>query len=190
MTGRTHDLAAFTALSIAISTVHIPQISIATALIAFGANMIGGLAPDIDQPSAELYRKIRGGKIISMIINPLLGSHRFLSHSFLGVVIFGVVAHFFLQAASSVILVNMNVVWWAFMLGFSSHLVMDTFTKEGVPWFFPITLRIGFPPFRLFRIKTGGFVEKSFVFPGLLLVNVYFVYTHYDRFVALFRQLA
>lgn len=52
MTGRTHDLAAFTALTIAIATTPIPHMSLATAIVAFSANMIGGLAPDIDQPTA------------------------------------------------------------------------------------------------------------------------------------------
>jgi hypothetical protein len=42
MTGRTHDLAAFTALTFVVATTVIPKISLATAMIAFGANMIGG----------------------------------------------------------------------------------------------------------------------------------------------------
>ncbi|MBI4096947.1 MAG: hypothetical protein HY428_00835 [Candidatus Levybacteria bacterium] len=58
---------------------------------------------------------------------------------------------------------------------------MDTFTQEGVPWLFPIPFRFGIPPLKFLRIKTGGIVEKSFVFPGLLLINVYLVYANYGR---------
>ena len=55
--------------------------------------------------------------------------------------------------------------------GFVSHLIMDTFTKEGVPWLFPIPIRFGIPPFSFLRLKTGGMLEKTFVFPGLILLN-------------------
>lgn len=46
MTGRTHDLAAFTELSYIVFTNPLPHITLATALFAFSANMIGGLAPN------------------------------------------------------------------------------------------------------------------------------------------------
>jgi inner membrane protein len=80
-------------------------------------------------------------------------------------------------------------VWWSFMIGFISHLIMDTFTTEGVPWLFPIPLKFGIPPFRFSRIKTGGVVEKSFVFPGLLLINAYLVYANYQKFLEFIHQL-
>jgi len=77
-------------------------------------------------------------------------------------------------------LVDMNVVWWSFIIGFVSHLVMDSITKEGVPWFFPIPLRIGFPPVRILRIKTGGFLEKAIIFPGLVVGIGWVVWDKYD----------
>lgn len=189
MTGRTHDLAAFTAMTIVISYSQLPQISLATALVAFGANMVGGLAPDIDQPSAKLYSNIRGGSILAKIIDPLLGSHRLLSHSLLGVCLFGFLSKLLLDASQHVLLVNMDLVWWAFMIGFLSHLVMDTFTRDGVPWLFPIPIRFGIPPLRFLRMKTGGLLEKSIVFPGLILINGYFIYSNYAVFLSLLKSL-
>lgn len=189
MTGRTHDLAAFTALTIVLSYSQIPHMSLGTALVAFGANMIGGLAPDLDQPSAKLYSEIRGGRILAKIIDPLLGSHRLLSHSILGLILFGFLTKVFLNAAKSVVLVDMDIVWWSFMIGFLSHLIMDTLTKDGVPWLFPIPIRFGIPPLRLFRLTTGGFIEKSLFFPGLILLNAYLVFNHYHRFLLFFRSL-
>ncbi len=50
MTGRTHDLAAFTTLSYFVATVPMHPISLGTAIVAFSANLVGGLTPDIDQP--------------------------------------------------------------------------------------------------------------------------------------------
>lgn len=181
MTGRTHDLAAFTALGFILVTQPIPHMSLATVLVAFSANMIGGLAPDIDQPTADLWHKLPAGGLYSRLFTPFLGGHRNISHSLIGVVLFGWIAKMLLDLASHSLLVNMNAVWWAFMIGFVSHLVMDTITREGVPWLFPIPIRFGIPPIAFLRVKTGGLVEKFIVYPGLLLCNGYIFYTHYHQ---------
>jgi len=188
MTGRTHDLAAFTALAVVVTSSPLPQMTLATALVAFSANMIGGLAPDIDQPTATLWNRIRAGGIIGRIVKPFLGGHRYISHSLIGIFLFGFIARLILDAMSSFLIVDMDIVWWAFMIGFASHLIMDTFTTEGVPWMFPIPIRFGIPPLRFLRMKTGGIVEKSFVFPGLLLINAYLFYTHYQKILDFLRH--
>lgn len=181
MTGRTHDLAAFTALNYVLVSYPLPELTLATALVAFTANMVGGLAPDIDQPTADLYRRVRGGSLLAKVVHPLLGGHRFISHSIIGVFLFGFALQILLDMLGKVLLVDMDVVWWAFMIGFISHLIMDLFTRDGLPLLFPIPIRFGIPPLRFLRIKTGGLVEKSFVFPMLLLINAYLVYLHYGK---------
>ncbi len=183
MTGRTHDLAAFTSLSFIIATTPLTQISLATAAVALSANFIGGLAPDIDQTTADLWHRIPLGSVFGRLVSPLLGGHRFISHSIAGIFLFGFLTRYFLTAISGVLLVDMNIVWFSFMVGYISHLVMDTFTKEGVPWLFPIPVKFGIPPFKALRIKTGGLIEKAVVFPGLLLLNVYLYYTFYGRYL-------
>ena len=189
MTGRTHDLAAFTALSLVIANYPLPHISLATGLVAFSANMIGGLAPDSDQPTGDLWHKLPAGGLYAKLITPFFGGHRYISHSLLGVILFGAVSYWILKLASSVVLVDMSIVWWAFMIGFISHLVMDTFTHEGVPWFFPIPWKIGFPPIADLRLKTGGFLEKSIVFPGLILFAAFIFYNNYSKFLSIFHKL-
>lgn len=189
MTGRTHDLAAFTAMSYVVATNPLPQdISLATVLVAISANFVGGLAPDIDQTTAELWGRFRGGNIVSRLISPLFGGHRFISHSILGIVLFGFASKMILQAISGVLIVNMDVVWWAFMIGFVSHLIMDTITRDGVPWLFPIPIRFGVPPFKALRMKTGGLIEKSIIFPGLILANFYIYYAYYGRFLEILKS--
>jgi inner membrane protein len=183
VTGRTHDLAAFTALNLVLVSQPLPHMSLATALVAFSANMIGGLTPDIDQPTADLWRRLPAGTIFGKLLSPILGGHRFISHSIVGIVLFGWGTSFLLSLMSSVLLVDMGIVWWSFMIGFISHLIMDTFTKEGVPWLFPVPFRFGLPPLKFLRITTGGLLEKSFVFPGLLIVNGYLVYKNYPLFL-------
>ena len=188
MTGRTHDLTAFTALSYIAATHPIQNITLGTLFVAFTANLIGGLAPDIDQPTADLWHRIPAGSIVGRLLSPLLGGHRLLSHSIVGIFLFGIILRYGLYLMNSVVLVDMNVVWWAFMIGFVSHLVADTFTREGVPWLFPIPIKLGIPPFRFMRIKTGGFIEKLIIFPGLIFANGYIYYSHYSKFVDLFRH--
>jgi len=184
MTGRTHDLAAFTAMNIVLVSTPLQELTLATALVAFSMNMIGGLAPDLDQPTSSVYKKIRAGTILGKILYPLFGGHRFISHSILGIILFGFVLDFLLTMISGVLLVDMNIVWWAFMIGFISHLIMDLFTKDGIPLLFPLPVRFGFPPFRFLRMQTGGLMEKTFIFPSLILLNGYIVYTHYGLLLA------
>lgn len=188
MTGRTHDLAAFTALSYIVATQPIQEVSFATVLVAVSANFIGGLAPDLDQSTSSFWHNIRGGSVFGRLISPLLGSHRYISHSLMGIFLFGFLAKWILTASSNVLIVDINIVWWAFMIGFISHLLMDTITKDGVPWLFPIPFRFGIPPFSFLRIKTGGIIEKSFIFPGLILTNFYIYYNNYGKFLDFLSQ--
>lgn len=186
MTSRTHDLAAFTTLTTALALLPHSTVSLATAITVFGASMIGGITPDIDQPTAPLWRKIPAGSFFGRLISPLLGNHRMISHSLFGLTLAGLGLKYLLAYVHTFLLVDMHLVWWAFMLGYFSHLVMDTLTKEGVPWFFPVPLRLGFPPLKFLRITTGGLTEKFIVFPCLLLLNGYLIYTHYSRFIDFF----
>jgi inner membrane protein len=188
MTGRTHDLAAFTTLTLYMATQPLISMSLATFGAAIAASMIGGVAPDIDQPTGALWHKIPTGGILGKIAHPFLGRHRTISHSLFGLVLFGWILERVLAYVHTFLLVNIHIVWWTFMFGFISHLVMDSFTKEGVPWLFPIPIRFGFPPFKALRITTGKLVENSFVFPVLLITNAYLIYHHYGKFLDFFRH--
>ena len=181
MTSRTHDLAAFTALGVVTFSTILPHVTVATALVAVFANLLGGIAPDIDQPTAPLWKNLPIGGVLGRVFDKLLGGHRFISHSLLGLAIFAIAWHYLLQALHpSFPTLQMDIIWWAFMIGFASHLIMDTLTKEGVPWLLPIPVKFGIPPMKDFRVQTDGIVEKFVVFPALLLVNLYLYYTHYN----------
>jgi inner membrane protein len=180
MTGRTHDLAAFTALSIVVLSQEPQPITLATAIVAVFANLVGGIAPDIDQPTAPFWRNLPVGKYFGKIFGMLNGGHRFLTHSILGLILFGIVARMLLGWMTPIMPhVDTGLVWWAFMIGMFSHLVMDSFTKEGVPWLLPIPGKFGFPPLRQLRVTTGKFLESFAVFPLLLILNLA-IYLHYS----------
>jgi membrane-bound metal-dependent hydrolase YbcI (DUF457 family) len=183
MTGRTHDLAAFTAINFIVATQPIAHMSLATAFVAFSANMIGGLTPDIDQSTGALWHKMTLGVIFGKFVSPLFGGHRHISHSILGIILFGVISRLFLVLISGVLIVDINIVWWSFMVGVVSHLVTDSFTHEGVPWLFPIPLHFGVPPIEALRFHTGGIIEKGIVFPGFLLLNMFIFYSYHAHII-------
>jgi len=182
MTARTHDLAAVTTFGVVVLTQPLRTVTLVTAIVAVFANLIGGITPDVDQPTAPFWRNLPVGKYFGKVFDKLLGGHRFISHSILGLAIFGFAAHWFLVFLHPIMhSVDIGLVWWAFVIGMVSHLVMDTLTKEGVPWLLPIPVKFGFPPLKAFRITTGKAVETFGVFPILLVFNACFYYAHYHR---------
>lgn len=189
MTGRTHDLAAITALGIIVLTQPPHTVTLATALVAVLANLIGGIAPDIDQPTAPFWRNLPVAGYFGRIFGAVIGGHRFLTHSLIGVAAVGYLVHLFLAFIHPLIpAVDIQLVWWAFMIGMVSHLIMDTFTKEGVPWLLPIPFKFGFPPIKRLRITTGKSAEVLIIFPGLLLFNMWFYATHYRQILDLLHK--
>lgn len=178
MTARTHDLAAITLLGAVFLSRPLPTMSLSTVLLAIFANQLGGVAPDIDQPTAPLWRNLPIGHLFGRMVDKSLGGHRFLTHSLLGLALFGFLAHALLVFLTPVMPhVNTGYVWWAFIVGMVSHLIMDTFTKEGVPWLLPVPIKLGIPPLKSLRITTGKLAEKGIIFP-LLLVAAFLLCAH------------
>ena len=179
MTARTHDLAALTALGLVVLSQPVRPLSLSAALIAGLANQLGGIAPDIDQPTAPFWRNLPIGGFFGRVIDKMLGGHRFLTHSLLGLVIFGLLAEALLKFLEPIMpSVDIGLVWWAFMIGMISHLVLDTFTKEGVPWLLPIPIKFGIPPIKSMRLTTGKWVEKA-LFIVLLVFTISYFWANY-----------
>ncbi len=180
MIARTHDLAAITALSIVFLAAPVQNITLSTAILAIIANLFGGITPDIDQPTAPFWRNLPVGKYFGRIFDHMLGGHRFLTHSILGVAIIGYLAYLLLSFLHPIMhSVNIDIVWWSFMIGILSHLVIDSFNKEGVPWLLPIPIKFGFPPVKAWRIATDTWAENWFVFPGLLIFDAVLYFQNY-----------
>jgi inner membrane protein len=180
MLARTHDVAAITALAVVVLVNPVPEVTLSTVILALVANQIGGIAPDIDQPTAPFWRNLPVGGIFGRFIDKLLGGHRFLSHSLLGVALFGFLAKLLLTFMHPVMpKVDIQLVWYAFLIGMVSHLIMDTITKEGVPWLLPIPVKFGIPPLRKLRMTTGKSLEKILVLPLLLATDLWILHANY-----------
>lgn len=181
MTARTHDVAALTLLMGVIILSPPSNMTVATALMAVLANQLGGIAPDIDQPTAPLWRNLPVGRYLGKVFGALIGGHRFLSHSLLGLALFGVGAKLLLEFFQPLMpRIDIGFVWLAFVIGMVSHLIMDAFTKEGVPFLLPLPFKFGFPPLRAWRITTGKAVEMYVVLPLLIATTVWLAATHYS----------
>jgi inner membrane protein len=190
MTARTHDLAAITALAVVVLLYDPGHLTLSTVLVGLLANQLGGIAPDIDQPTAPFWRNLPEGHFVGKFFGRLLGGHRFISHSILGFALFAWLCSLLLHFLHPVMPhVDITLVWYAFLVGYASHLVMDSFTKEGVPWFLPIPFKVGFPPLRKFRITTGKGVEVLVVFPALLLIVICLFARNYDTYVAMLHHV-
>jgi len=191
MTARTHDLAAATGLGILLLLHTFSEpLRLSTLLIAVLANQLGGIAPDTDQPTAPFWRNLPEGHFVGRAFGKLLGGHRFLSHSLLGFALFGFLVNLLLDFLHPLMPhVDNHFVWLAFMVGYGSHLIMDSFTKEGVPWLLPIPFKFGFPPLRAFRITTGKAGEALLAFPILIAIDIWLCASHYSDFASLLRHV-
>jgi len=153
------------------------------------ATIVGASAPDLDTPSGGLWRQIPAGSVISRIVKPaFIGGHRHLSHSFLGLVILT----FLFWLLTKLVFINIPILdasnyfgltILAFIVGYLSHLLADSFTEAGVPLLFPLEYHFGIPPDPLgkMRIKTGKWFENLIIYP---IVNIALVIVIYRYIVA------
>jgi membrane-bound metal-dependent hydrolase YbcI (DUF457 family) len=190
MTGRTHDLAAISLLGVILVVVPAPPASLSTLIACFFANQIGGILPDIDQPTAPFWRNLPIGKYFGKIFGKLIGGHRFLTHSLLGLMIIGLISHLLLTSSSFLIpKINIDLVWHSFMIGIISHLIFDAFTKEGIPLLLPLPFSFGLPPIKKLRVKTGKNFEKLIIFPGLIIFDLWLAASHYYQILYYLQHL-
>lgn len=190
MTARTHDLFAFSFLVTAACVITPAAISVPTLFTSVIGNVVGALIPDMDQASNRLWDLLPGGNAVGKIFRHLFLGHRTISHSLLGAFLLYQLLLFSLPKIFNVNYVNTNILLVSIMLGFVSHLFADSLTKEGIPLFFPFGIKIGFPPIKLFRIKTDSWVEHLVVLP-LLVVYIAFIFVNnQSTFLSLFHSVA
>lgn len=121
---------------------------------------ISALLPDIDHPDSQLGRKI---KPVSWLINRLLG-HRTITHNL-----------DFASGLCIVVLLSSNFAYWAwmFVLGYISHLLLDSLTRTGIKLsMFQQNSTIGIK-----LVRTGGVVD-TLIFLASLLVLSFLVTKH------------
>ena len=122
--------------------------SVSNKLIFIGAILVATILPDLDSEFSSWGRHL--------IFRPLqfFARHRGIIHSFTIAAVFSIIIAIWLPVAS-----------FGFFLGYSVHLLVDSFTVEGVQPFWPLKMKThGF-------IYSGGRVEEVLFF-GMIFVNV------------------
>lgn len=184
MTQRTHDLAAVTLVTYRFLAFPPSPMNWITLVGVGVAAVLGAAVPDIDNVSSPAWHN-RLLPWEGKATRHFLEGHRHVSHSLIGMFLFYFVFRYVLTVVPLSGL-DPRPVSEAFMLGILSHIISDSLTEQGVPWVYPIPIKMGFPPFAPMRIKTGKWFEKLVVFPTLLLLLVAVCYYYRDNFRSLF----
>lgn len=193
MTGKTHCITAVAA-AVTILQPHTPEVILFGSSLAF----LGGLTPDVDLYQSKLGRKVSKFmiSIFSVLLlllllkqsfsfdlaaylplddllnsipkGPLLfillcsmglnTKHRTFTHSLLGCILF-----------TLCIYLTFPSYWSYFFVGYSSHLTLDFFNKEGMELFFPLGKKLSIP---LFKSK-NTYINALFISVSFCLITVH-----------------
>ncbi len=124
---------------------------------SLGLAVLASTLPELDHERSEIGQLFRP---LSRRIARKYG-HRTLTHSFVALGALGLLA-------SPLLVLGHSEVWWALMLGYFSHMVLDAFTPKGVCWFWPSLTPVGFGEA---RIKAGS-AGEALVLVGSILLSV------------------
>ena len=121
------------------------NIPIVTSGVLLGGVLVGSVFPDIDHKNSYIGHK---AKTVSKAINKFSG-HRKLFHAplmylLLYSISIGMITH-------KLLIVGVK----GLFLGVLSHLLLDSFTVGGLPWFYPFSKK----KFTLGKIKTNSKLE-------------------------------
>ncbi len=170
MTGTSHQLFAVLA-AVWLFTLYPTDITLGMSIMALIAVMVGALTPDLDQPTANVWRRLLGGRAVGEIFQAFSGGHRHFTHSLIGIFLIGFLTRYLItKIVHPEVVPQAMFLWTAYMIGYISHPIADSLTDRGVPWFWPININLKFPPGpEELRVTTGSFVETFIVRPALIV---------------------
>ena len=132
---------------------------ISLVLLYFNINLVfviifitASLLPDIDHPSSKIGRRFK-------FLNYLF-SHRGFFHSLFALLIFTILLYFINYLLAI-----------AFFSGYFLHLLLDSFTRQGIFLFYPFSTKKSKG-----RIKVGSFLETIVFFIVLFLIIVLLIF--------------
>jgi membrane-bound metal-dependent hydrolase YbcI (DUF457 family) len=112
---------------------------------ALGLAVLSSTLPELDHEGSEIGSLF---PFISRRLSRRFG-HRTVTHSFVGLSAFGLMI--------SPLWLFFPELWWACLLGYFSHILLDVFAPKGVLWFWPSLVPAGFGTA---RVKTGSAGES------------------------------
>lgn len=132
--------------------------------------LLGSLLPDIDTPTSTLGRFV-----------PFIGAiipHRTITHTIWIVLVMGIAIFIF----------GGNAYFIALWIGYILHIIEDTFSRQGIAWFYPIdgyrtygsgaVVKRGRDP-KFFYYRTGSDTETGIFYVALVFWLIFTVYLSY-----------
>ena len=158
MTGKTHLLTGvcagvLTAASIASDNAIMFGLTIT-------ATCMGSIIPDIDNEKSMVGSNI---KILSKLINKISG-HRGFTHAPLLLAVFFIAMYYVMKHYQFEYYMP---VLYGYTIGYTSHLLLDMLTKNGIPLLYPFLKKRT----HIFNIKSGGIAE-FLILCGLLVIII------------------
>ncbi|MBD3249764.1 hypothetical protein GF336_06990 [Candidatus Woesearchaeota archaeon] len=114
-------------------------------IIFFGLVLLGSLLPDIDSLDSKISRNI---PVLPSIISTIT-KHRGIFHTLFIAALFSAALYYTLGKHFA----------FALFIGYTSHLLIDGFTKKGVNLFHPVS-----------RLNISGFVETGTIIEWILFI--------------------
>ncbi|MEX2054697.1 MAG: metal-dependent hydrolase [Candidatus Andersenbacteria bacterium] len=188
MTATTHQMVALVA-ALWLLTLYPVSLGPVLGTLAVIAVMLGALTPDLDQPTANIWRRMLGGNVVGDVFQFFSGGHRHLTHSLIGIIGIGWLLQLGIEhLVHPAYTVAATKLWTAFMVGYISHPIADTLTDMGVPWLWPLKFNFKIPPGpEEIRVTTDSIVEQVIVRGGLIAIAVILLVDHWPVVIRLFR---
>lgn len=140
---------------------------IAQAAVMSGA-VLGSLFPDIDHQQSYISHKVP----VASLAASTVFKHRGFLHSPVFILLAGILltaGSRTMLSGSQLLLTNQFIA--GFLPGMMSHIILDTFNKQGIPWLWPYKKR-----FRLFTIRTDSIMETAFAVLLSVLIGYRFIH--------------
>lgn len=135
------------AIAVFVILLFIPHVN--NKIVFTFAALISTLLPDIDMSDSTVGKR-KAFRFLQFFVE-----HRGPIHSLTLCIIISIILSFFFPILA-----------FPFFLGYSVHLLSDSFTKEGITPFWPYDRKVGW------RLRTGGVIESS-IFLVFLLVDIF-----------------
>jgi inner membrane protein len=182
MTGKTHrEIGLLFGVGYYLTTIP-AEYAPATLGAVIVASYFGSLIPDFDQSTAEFWSSLPYGKVVGSIADPIF-KHRSFSHSLFGILLFSLLFYLLLRSFPDYWGINQSIVLICFSISYSSHLLADSFTVEGIPLFWPWKKMFGIPPkpFEGVRIITGAWFENLVIFPIVSISLLIVILSNWEK---------
>lgn len=171
MTYGTHMLGG-ALLSIAVMTAAGTDQSAAAGIL--GGAVVGALLPDIDHTRSKISKSNLGTSIVSDIVS-LFTKHRGIIHTPICMIILAMLCSILMVVVPKDMHAIAVEIAEGILIGYFSHLLLDTFNPGGIMWLYPISKKY----FHIAQIKTGT-IGEVLVAGGMTLVLALFSIQYFN----------